>query len=869
LKIIEISYIYIYIVIFDNSMIYRHAAMIMPIFVLGDFMKKLRGFSILLIGLSLMALGLVLVSCEEPEVNYTVTFDVNGGSGTPPSAQKVQAGFGITLPVGSGLSNSGYFFGGWNTNTSGTGTNYSAGESFTPTANITLYAKWDANYTVTFNVNGGSGTAPSAQTVSPGSAITLPGGSGLSMSGYTFGGWNTMADGTGTNYKAGESFTPTASITLYARWNDRAAGVKVSAPSGTSSVTTASITINPVAAPDNGQTVEYAINTTDAAPSSDWQTGTTFSGLTSGTAYYIFARSAENTGYTAGMASEGYQVYTLGISLNPSGTYAFTAAAYNYGPRTARSVTVSNTSSQDTGELTVALSGTNEGDFTLSTRSINSIAAGGSASFTVVPITGLTAGAAAYTATVTVSGENGISASLDISFTVNKADGAAVSAPTDTSSVTTTSITVDAVAEPSNGQTVEYAISTSNSAPSSGWQNSTTFSDLMYGTSYYVFARSMENANYNAGAASSPLQVTTPTPAGTEDDPFPLTENLWEDGTITTSGGEVWYSFYVAANTTYRVWWNESGSDGTKTLDVRVMAYDSNGTQLFNQDYGWSTPQTITRLSGSTIKLKVIAYSNSYTGTFAVVYSTGNESSAFRIRPPVSHTPLSENQWTDGSITGSPREAWYSFTAVADTIYGVWWNDREYGDSSKTLDVVVRAYDSNGTQLFNYYNGFTNQPTLRVSSGGTIYLRVFPRSGTSVNVTGTNTGTFGIMYGTGFVRPDIGSTALTANQWANGTIGIWGQTWYSFTAAANTTYRVWWNESGSGDGTKNVDVRVTAYDSNGTQLFNQDYGWSTPQTITLLSSSTIYIKVTPYYGSAGGGTFGIVYSTDSTRPAVP
>jgi uncharacterized repeat protein (TIGR02543 family) len=40
----------------------------------------------------------------------------------------------------------------------------------------------------------------------------------LTRSGYTFGGWNTNADGTGTNYGAGSSYTVTGNVTLYARW---------------------------------------------------------------------------------------------------------------------------------------------------------------------------------------------------------------------------------------------------------------------------------------------------------------------------------------------------------------------------------------------------------------------------------------------------------------------------------------------------------------------------------------------------------------------------------------------------------------------------------------------------------------------------
>jgi len=80
-------------------------------------------------------------------------------------------------------------------------------------------------YTVTFNLNGGSGTAPGKQAVNAGSGITLPSGSGITKSGYIFGGWNTNASGTGSNYPAGSSYTPSASITLYAKWN-----VSLSAP---------------------------------------------------------------------------------------------------------------------------------------------------------------------------------------------------------------------------------------------------------------------------------------------------------------------------------------------------------------------------------------------------------------------------------------------------------------------------------------------------------------------------------------------------------------------------------------------------------------------------------------------------------------
>jgi uncharacterized repeat protein (TIGR02543 family) len=234
------------------------------------------------------------------EQKYTITYDINGGTGTTPSSQSVNYGDNFTTHNGSGFTRVGYTFNGWNINAAGNGTNYAAGVSI-PASNLDLYAKWTANtYTVTFNENGGSGyiadqnftydvsqnlntntftppagytfagwamstggsvlytdgqlvsnlsnsqgatvplfakwdiiqytvifsannatsgTAPSSQTVNAGAAITIPNQNGLERIGYTFGGWNTNATGTGTDYAVGSSYTVTGTATLYAKWN--------------------------------------------------------------------------------------------------------------------------------------------------------------------------------------------------------------------------------------------------------------------------------------------------------------------------------------------------------------------------------------------------------------------------------------------------------------------------------------------------------------------------------------------------------------------------------------------------------------------------------------------------------------------------
>jgi hypothetical protein len=187
------------------------------------------------IGFVFIGIGFLFSGCEgvgtlfhgaKPEEKYTITFNANGAYGTPPESQTVESSTPINLPDKGNLSKYMYLFDGWNENTSGTGQNYSAGYLFTVKKDIVLYAKWIQQFTVSFSSNGGSGLVPPEQTVSTGSSITLPSGSGLYIGGVyqTFGGWNTNPSGGGTNYDAGSSYTVTGSVTLYAKWRPYEAG---------------------------------------------------------------------------------------------------------------------------------------------------------------------------------------------------------------------------------------------------------------------------------------------------------------------------------------------------------------------------------------------------------------------------------------------------------------------------------------------------------------------------------------------------------------------------------------------------------------------------------------------------------------------
>lgn len=154
-------------------------------------------------------------TASRAKTSYTVSYNANGGSGAP-SAQTKWYNESLTLSS-TKPTRTGYTFAGWNTNSSGTGTNYSAGGTYTGNAALTLYAKWTAiTYTVSYNANGGTG-APGNQTKTYGQTLTLS-ATVPTRTNYNFKGWATSASATTPNYQPGGSYTANAAITLYAVW---------------------------------------------------------------------------------------------------------------------------------------------------------------------------------------------------------------------------------------------------------------------------------------------------------------------------------------------------------------------------------------------------------------------------------------------------------------------------------------------------------------------------------------------------------------------------------------------------------------------------------------------------------------------------
>ncbi len=182
---------------------------------------------------SLIAATLLVGAClnpiMDPPLSYVLRFDANGGVGVADAPYDqdftlVLVGDRIDLPGPGTMSNLPEVFLGWNTRPSGAGIFYAPGDAMTmPSHDVTLHAVWGpggATFTITYNANGAdSGTVPVEQTKIEGVDLTLASNTGgLVRSEFTFTGWNTQADGSGTFFAEGESYTDNANLTLYAEW---------------------------------------------------------------------------------------------------------------------------------------------------------------------------------------------------------------------------------------------------------------------------------------------------------------------------------------------------------------------------------------------------------------------------------------------------------------------------------------------------------------------------------------------------------------------------------------------------------------------------------------------------------------------------
>ena len=182
----------------------------------------------------IMQMGNFTLNAQWTPWKHTVRYDANAKNDTSvkgiPASQSKTANVDIKLSSSVPTRN-GYTFLGWNTKADGKGTAYAAGAIYKNDQNggtVTLYAQWTPwKHVLHYNKN--VPTSSTSQTVSNmpvdqtktfGQLMTI---SNLvpTRKGYTFAGWYTQSNGTGTKYNPGSNYAADqngGTVNLYAKW---------------------------------------------------------------------------------------------------------------------------------------------------------------------------------------------------------------------------------------------------------------------------------------------------------------------------------------------------------------------------------------------------------------------------------------------------------------------------------------------------------------------------------------------------------------------------------------------------------------------------------------------------------------------------
>lgn len=143
----------------------------------------------------------------------TITFKANGGTGSD-ETQTVYYNTAATLRANT-FTRSGYRFLGWNTDKDATTATKADKASVTTTTDITYYAIWKQQVTVTFKPNGGTPNTEYTQNVDISTSTTLDSHS-YTKTGYDFLGFNTNSAATTASHTSGSSYSFAANTNLFA-----------------------------------------------------------------------------------------------------------------------------------------------------------------------------------------------------------------------------------------------------------------------------------------------------------------------------------------------------------------------------------------------------------------------------------------------------------------------------------------------------------------------------------------------------------------------------------------------------------------------------------------------------------------------------
>ena len=154
---------------------------------------------------------------------YPVQLRLNGGTNSKDMNEYTYPESTISLPTNEEISKTGYLFAGWYDNAEFEGAAIAA----IPVGShdkLTYFAKWEpVKYTISFDLNGGEGTAPGSINAEYDKEVSLPDATFTHPYG-TFSGWTTDSNNSDAEYQKGEAVSNLTTVNstevkLYAAWN--------------------------------------------------------------------------------------------------------------------------------------------------------------------------------------------------------------------------------------------------------------------------------------------------------------------------------------------------------------------------------------------------------------------------------------------------------------------------------------------------------------------------------------------------------------------------------------------------------------------------------------------------------------------------
>jgi len=134
------------------------------------------------------------------------------------------------------------------------------------------------------------------------------------------------------------------------------------------------------------------------------------------------------------------------------------------------------------------------------------------------------------------------------------------------------------------------------------------------------------------------------------------------------------------------------------------------------------------------------------------VYERYTEALARLNSKPANIPTLSGNTWTNGLITSSNKNVWYSISVTNGQKYYLYWDDYDTNDDL-LVDIQVAAYYNNGKLIFD--RDWGNNYSFTASSSGTVYILVYSYWGN---------GTFAIAYNTTGSQPARSISSLAPSR---------------------------------------------------------------------------------------------------------